>query len=123
MNCELGNKLGDKLLGKIKEGEKRDIASTKVFCILCFLFSSKIQDVNTDYFTCISVQFLLSKEPVLHFYNVLFCFVSSFDSEFGLYFSALYGIVFLACLLVETHELEVTVHRHTKITVTEQLQY
>lgn len=50
-------------------------------------------------------------------------FVFSFDSEFGLYFSALYGIVFLACLLVETHELEVTVHLHTKITVTEQLQY
>lgn len=62
----LGNKLGDNTFKKKKKGGG-GIASTKVFCIL-FLFSSKAQDVSTDYFA---------------FYNISFFFVF-FDSEFGL---------------------------------------
>lgn len=101
--------------------QARGISTNKVFCVLCYLFSSKTQDVHTDYFACISVrvitvQLLLSKERV----EFLRFFFSFSDPASGLYFS--YGIVFLACLLVEMNESEVTLHRHTKITVIQQQQ-
>lgn len=40
-----------------------DIATNKVFCILCYLFSSKTQDGHADYFACISV--FIKKKSVL----------------------------------------------------------
>lgn len=98
--------------------------TNNVFCVLCLLFSSKTQDVHTDYFACIAVcvqtvRFHMSKERVilqLRFF---------LDSALSPYFLS-YGIVYPACLLVEMNESEVTLHGHAKITVTRlqnRLQY
>lgn len=82
----------------------------------CALCSAARLRMSTYYFAYISVQFLLSKEHVLHFTTLIFFFF------LHLVFTFLpYGTVFLACLLVEMNESEV--HRHAKITVTQPLQY
>lgn len=57
--------------------------TSSAFCATC---SAKTQDVQSDYFACISVGvkrnvgFLLSEEHVLHFYKVDFLFFVAFLS-------------------------------------------
>lgn len=83
----------------------RDISSSKVFCVLCCLFSSKTQDVHTDYFACISVLFYSSCQRnmcCILWLKILFFFFFFFPSALCPYFSILWHCI--SCMFTGGNE-------------------